>query len=114
MKRVIVWVFILVLATVSMLVADEQNRGAVTLELYGGKTGKVPFPHHDHQKALKDDCQTCHAVFPQKSGAIDELKASGDLAKKHVMNKQCIKCHKAKKKSGEKGGPTSCKKCHLK
>lgn len=114
MKRVCVWVIFLGLTTVSILVAGELNRGAATLELYGGKTGKVPFPHHDHQQALKDDCQVCHAVFPQKPGAIEELKASGDLAKKFVMNKQCIKCHKAQKKAGEKGGPTSCKKCHQK
>jgi hypothetical protein len=107
-------VIILGLVTVLPLIAGEQNRGAATMALFGGKTGKVPFPHHDHQKALNDDCQACHAAFPQKAGAIEELKASGDLAKKFVMNKQCVKCHKAMKKAGKKSGPTSCKKCHQK
>ena len=114
MKKVVFWVIILGLATASLLLASDQDRGAATLELYGGKTGKVIFPHHDHQKALEDNCQICHSAFPQKAGAIEELKASGDLAKKFVMNKQCVKCHKEKKKAGEKGGPTSCKKCHNK
>ena len=114
MKSVFIWGVVLGLLFVSMPAADEQNRGAETLVMHGGETGNVSFPHHTHQKALKDDCQACHAVFPQKAGAIEALKTSGDLAKKFVMNKQCIKCHKEKKKAGEKGGPTSCKQCHQK
>ena len=30
------------------------------------------------------------------------------------MNKICIKCHKLKKKAGEKAGPTKCSQCHVK
>ncbi len=90
-----------------------QNKGPATIELDGGKRGKVVFPHRRHQQNL-DDCQRCHAVFPQEPGAIDQLKARGELKKKYVMNKLCVKCHKAEKKAGRKGGPTKCAKCHIK
>jgi len=90
-----------------------QDKGAEYIELAGGKRGKVPFPHHQHQARL-DDCQICHAVFPQKSGSIKKLQADGKLKKKHVMNKLCTKCHKEKKRAGQKSGPTSCKQCHIK
>jgi hypothetical protein len=90
-----------------------QDKGAEYIELAGGKRGRVPFPHHQHQVRL-DDCQICHAVFPQKTGSIKKLQAEGKLKKKHVMNKLCTKCHKQKKKAGQKSGPTKCKKCHIK
>jgi hypothetical protein len=90
-----------------------QNKGAENIELEGGKRGKVPFPHRQHQAQL-EDCKICHSVFPQKAGSIKALKAEGKLKKKHVMNKLCTKCHKQKKKAGQKSGPTTCKKCHIK
>ncbi|MDM8526531.1 cytochrome c3 family protein [Desulfococcaceae bacterium HSG8] len=91
----------------------EQNKGAEDMELFGGKQGNIPFPHHIHQKALKD-CKICHDVFSQAPGSIEKLKAEGKMRKKQVMNKQCIACHKGKKKAKEKTGPTSCSKCHKK
>ncbi len=97
-------------AAVSMAV---ENQGAEKLELFGGKRGKVPFPHHQHQKNL-GDCQICHSVFPQETGAIEKLKAEGSLKKKYVMNKLCTKCHREKKRAGQPSGPTTCTKCHIK
>ena len=90
-----------------------ENEGAENIELFGGKRGKVPFPHRLHQKNL-GDCQICHSVFPQETGAIEELKSAGTLKKKYVMNKLCTKCHKQNKRAGQPSGPTSCKKCHIK
>ena len=90
-----------------------QNKGAENIEINGGKRGNVPFPHRQHQARLSD-CQICHTVFPQKAGSIAELKAEGKLKKKYVMNKLCTKCHKEKKRAGQKSGPTSCTKCHIK
>lgn len=90
-----------------------ENQGAENIELDGGKRGKVFFPHRQHQKNLVD-CQICHSIFPQEAGAIQRLKAQGTLKKKYVMNKLCTKCHKAKKKTGQRSGPTKCKKCHIK
>ena len=96
------------------LSAAVENKGAKDIELDGGKQGQVPFPHHRHQTVL-EDCNICHSVFPQEKGAIKRLKAEGQLKKKSdVMNKQCTKCHKAKKKAGEKTGPVTCKACHVK
>ena len=90
-----------------------QAQGRKEISLYGGKSGNVLFPHHTHQTIVQD-CQVCHVDFAQKEGALDLAKKSGDLKKKQVMNKTCLKCHRALKKAGEKSGPTSCKKCHTK
>jgi hypothetical protein len=125
---------------VALCIAD-QDKGAQDIEIAGGKRGDVQFPHRRHQEKLEDcnichsvfeqksgsikelkaqhqekleDCNICHSVFEQKSGSIKELKAQRKLKPKHVMNKLCTKCHKAKKRAGEKTGPTTCKKCHIK
>ncbi len=98
------------IATMALAV---ENKGAATMELEGGKRGKVPFPHHQHQNKLVD-CKICHDAFPQEKGSIEKLKKAGKLKPKHVMNKQCTKCHKEKKRAGEKSGPITCKQCHIK
>ena len=91
----------------------NQNKGAENIKIDGGKKGKVPFPHRQHQERLVD-CKICHAIFPQNPGSIKKLKAQGKLKKKYVMNKLCTKCHKETKKTGRKSGPTRCSKCHIK
>ena len=91
---------------------QTENRGAPQMILEGGNTGPVSFPHLAHQEAL-GDCSACHDLFPQEDGAIERLKASGELKQKQVMNKQCTKCHKQFKKEGKKTGPTTCKSCHV-
>ena len=92
---------------------ENEKKGAANIEIDGGKKGKVPFPHRQHQERLVD-CKICHSVFPQKPGSIKKLKAQGELKKKYVMNKLCTKCHKNEKKAGRKSGPTKCSKCHVK
>jgi hypothetical protein len=93
--------------------AQPQNPGAAEIILEGGTSGNVTFPHQRHQQKLTD-CNICHSAFPQKAGAIEELKAQGKLAKKQIMNEQCTKCHKEKQRAGEKTGPTTCTTCHVK
>ena len=109
--------FVSIAALIGSAVAADtlatQNKGAENIEMYGGKRGPVPFPHHQHQAQL-GDCQICHSVFPQKIGGIVELKAEGKLKKKYVMNKLCTKCHRETKRAGRKSGPTTCTKCHIK
>jgi hypothetical protein len=92
---------------------NDQNKGARSIEIDGGKRGKVLFPHHQHQENLAD-CTICHSVFPQKPGSIEELKAQGKLKKKYVMNMLCTKCHKEMKLAGRKTGPLTCSTCHTK
>lgn len=92
---------------------QTQNQGAAEIVLDGGPTGNVSFPHRRHQENLVD-CAVCHSAYPQKAGSIEELKAQGKLAKKEIMNTQCTKCHKEKKRAGEKAGPTTCTSCHIK
>jgi hypothetical protein len=58
------------------------NQGAEQIGLNGGSGGKVAFPHRRHQTKL-GDCNICHQLFPQTPGAIDAMKASGQLAKKN-------------------------------
>jgi hypothetical protein len=100
-------------AAIALSGTSVENKGAAEMMLPGGTRGPVPFPHHQHQDNLVD-CQICHSLYPQKAGIIEELKAAGTLKKKQVMNKQCTKCHKQKKKEGVKSGPTTCAKCHIK
>jgi hypothetical protein len=93
--------------------AQSQDKGVAEIVLSGGISGPVHFPHQRHQERL-GDCTICHAAYPQKAGAIETLKAEGKLAKKEIMDTQCTKCHKEKKRAGEKAGPTTCTTCHIK
>lgn len=97
----------------AVVVLAVENKGAKEISLFGGKSGNVLFPHHRHQEVI-GDCKPCHDLFPQQAGIIRQLKAEGKLEKKHIMNKLCTKCHKQKKKAGEKSGPVTCKSCHIK
>ena len=99
--------------SVALSNAPVENKGAAEMKLPGGNRGPVPFPHHVHQNKLLD-CKICHSLYPQEPGIIEKLKAQGKLEKKQVMNKQCTKCHRQKKKEGIKTGPVTCKQCHIK
>lgn len=96
---------------ISAVVYAVENKGSAQIDIFGGSRGKVPFPHHAHQSRI-GDCNVCHASFPQEPDALAKYKDSGQLKKKEVMNKQCIKCHKAEKAAGNPSGPTTCSKCH--
>lgn len=109
------WVLVALLGLgllVSAGTVGSANNGAEEMLIEGGSRGKVPFPHRTHQAVLVD-CNKCHDLFPQESGAISRLKKAGDLKKKQIMNTSCVKCHKAMKKGGAKAGPTTCSKCHV-
>jgi hypothetical protein len=84
-----------------------ENQGAANIVLEGGKTGKVPFPHGQHQIAI-EDCRVCHNIFPQTQGSIQLLKEEDKLRKKQVMN-HCTGCHRKKKQAGDKTGPVTCR-----
>ena len=106
-------ILVIGMLVISFLAFAEEDRGADQISLFGGTRGEVPFPHYLHQNKL-EDCKICHDTFPQESGAIEKMKADGQLKKKHVMNKLCTKCHREKKSAGEKTGPITCKQCHIK
>ena len=103
---IVISVFI---STISLAV---ENKGAEKIQIDGGSRGAVPFMHHAHQERL-GDCNICHTMFPQEPQSLARLKGNGQLKSKDVMNKLCIKCHKAEKKAGNKAGPTTCSKCHI-
>ena len=113
LKVALISICIVIAASSVAFSVVDKNKGAANIEIDGGKKGKVPFPHRQHQERLVD-CKICHSVFPKKPGSIKELKAQGKLKKKYVMNKLCTKCHKEIKKAGRKTGPTKCSKCHIK
>ena len=110
--RTIMVILVLIIFSCAVAIAT-QNHGEEAIKLDGGSRGAIDFPHHQHHNVIKD-CNTCHAVFPQTAGSIKDLKTKGELKKKQVMNKTCLKCHKAMKKAGEKTGPTKCSACHVK
>ena len=97
----------------SVAMAAASNRGPDHIDIFGGRSGNVPFPHAQHQDRIKD-CNVCHSVFPQETEAIKKLKEKGTLKPKKVMNLQCIKCHKQEKKAGKPHGPVTCNTCHVK
>lgn len=88
-----------------------ENKGAEKIIISGGKRGDVSFPHRRHQDTLKD-CNVCHVLFPQLPRSIHTQKEAGKLTNKQVMNKLCVKCHRAKRQAGDPSGPTSCNACH--
>ena len=97
------------LIPVSGIMAQDAGRPELTLN--GGSKGPVFFKHQLHQ-AVVEDCAVCHKDFEKTPGALDEAKKTGALKAKQVMNKTCLACHRAKRKAGEKSGPTSCRACH--
>ena len=97
----------------SVAMATAVNRGPDKIDIFGGQSGNVSFPHAQHQDRIKD-CNVCHSVFPQETGAIKNMKEQGAIKPKKVMNLQCIKCHKQEKKAGKPYGPVTCKTCHVK
>ena len=101
------------IVSLSMAATHAANRGPDRIDIFGGRSGNVPFPHAQHQDRIKD-CNVCHSVFPQETAAIKKMKEEGMLKPKKVMNLQCIKCHKAEKKTGKPHGPVTCKTCHVK
>ena len=107
--KTIASVIIVVLFAAAICIA-EQNRGSAKITIDGGGFRNVIFPHHAHQKVI-EECNTCHSLFPQSPHAIADLKTSGKLEKKQVMNK-CRKCHREMEKAGEKTGPIKCSGCH--
>jgi len=113
MKIKTMFVLIMTILFITTLGIAVENRGDQNKELFGGDRGKVSFPHRLHQDKL-GGCNDCHSVFPKERGAIESMKKKGSLKPKEVMNKVCIKCHKAKKQAGEKAGPLTCSKCHVK
>ena len=111
--RTIMVILLLIIFSGVIAIATQDHVGEEKIKLDGGKRGMIDFPHHQHHSVIKD-CNTCHDVFPQTAGSIKDLKTKGELKKKQVMNKTCLKCHKAMKKAGEKTGPTKCSACHVK
>ena len=115
MSRHIVMITLVTALIVSLSLAAPHaaSRGPDRIDIFGGRSGNVPFPHAQHQDRIKD-CNVCHSVFPQEAEAIKKMKEKGALKPKKVMNLQCIKCHKAEKKTGKPHGPVTCKTCHIK
>lgn len=114
MKRTY-WVMTVVamFAIFTAAAAGAVATGPEEILIYGGVSGKVHFPHAQHQHRI-GDCNVCHEVFPQKADAIKTLKEEGKLKPKKVMNLQCIKCHKQEKRAGKPHGPLTCNQCHVK
>jgi len=112
-SKMFFFIVLIIVFFVVGIAAAEQNKAAENMNLDGGRRGAVNFPHKLHQAAISD-CNACHSVFPKAAGAIKDLKEKKELKSKQVMNKTCLKCHKARKKAGEKTGPTKCSACHVK
>ena len=113
MKTRLILVSIILAFFSTATIIGAANQGAENITIFGGSRGEVPFPHLAHQERL-EDCNTCHASFPQEPDGLKKMKMAGKLKPKQVMNKQCVKCHKDQKKAGNPTGPTTCSTCHVK
>ena len=109
--------------------AADVPKEPILLEKLTGtdKYEQVMFDHTGHA-AL--DCTACHHTWdgasPIKSCSAEGCHTNTDVKVKkgveslyaayHSRNKEklysCVGCHAAKKKAGEKTGPTVCNKCH--
>jgi len=96
-------IFFVILIISFVAIASESPE---KIKIKGGFMGKVIFPHKIHEN-ITDNCQKCHAIFPQKMGGIQALKDNKTLNKKYVMKEICILCHKS-----NNSGPTMCYGCH--
>lgn len=83
-----------------------------------------------HSKHTTIDCTTCHhnayEILAIKSCLVESCHFNTDVkkgtesfyaafhSKSDKYNISCLDCHWSLKKEGKKGGPTSCKDCHLK
>lgn len=90
MKRSIIALIALATFTGTAFAADVIELPA--------SSGKVTFPHKEHQEMLKD-CKKCHENGAGKIAALG----------KDWAHKTCKGCHTESKK-----GPTGCKDCHKK
>ncbi|MDY0269901.1 cytochrome c3 family protein [Trichloromonas sp.] len=88
MKKLLVVAMLAAFAAAPAFAADVYT--------YDSKTGVVTFDHKGHGEKL--GCEACHKGEPAK------IEVTKDSAHKDV----CKNCHK------EKGGPTTCKDCHVK
>lgn len=111
MKKIVILSMVICLGVAVLSIAE--NMGAENMTLDGGSRGKVPFPHKAHQTGMKGDCNACHDIFGKKTGAINNLKSKKELTPKQVMNKKCIKCHRANRAEGKSTGPITCSSCHV-
>jgi ribosomal protein L40E len=96
-------IFFIILIISYVAIASEPPE---KINIKGGFMGKIVFSHKLHEN-ISDNCKKCHAIFPQKMGAIQSLKENKTLNKKYVMKEICISCH-----ASNYSGPTMCYGCH--
>lgn len=113
MKKAVICVFVVCAFLMGSVAFSDQSKGVKSvIELTAGNKGNVTFPHEKHHKVVPD-CQTCHAMYPQKTNGISNDIKAGKLQKKQAMG-HCLSCHRANKAENKKSGPTSCNECHKK
>jgi len=113
MKRTVIGVLAVCAVLLGNQAFSEQGKDIkAVIELPAGNKGDVTFPHVKHHKVVPD-CQTCHAMYPQKTSGISNDIKAGKLKKKQAMG-HCLSCHRANKAENKKSGPTSCNECHKK
>lgn len=133
MKKILVVLFVVAIATVLTGVAQAQEKaapGTVVLNSLKPALGGVKYPHAVHSKMAGTPCTTCHhASKPEKAyPAKVAHEACGDCHTKpavapmktvnpfHVAMAKgglCIDCHIKQNAAGKKA-PTKCMECHKK
>jgi hypothetical protein len=114
MKRILMCLVAGIFCFTGFLYAQDtaSGKGAEIITFEKIKMNQVIFPHHLHQKALENNCNACHDMFPKQPGIIRELITQEKLKHQQVMNDKCIACHKTNVAAGKKAGPVKCTECH--
>jgi len=115
MRNTLMWLIVGIFCFTGFLYAHETTaeNGADVIIFKKIRMNPVKFPHHLHQKALENNCNACHDLFPKQPGIIRKLIHEKKLQHQQVMNSKCLACHKSKAAEGKKAGPTKCTECHV-
>lgn len=108
-KRYLLLLIVIIYSSITIAASVGPDK----IIIPGKKRGPVILDHRKHQE-ITSTCLKCHAHFPKETNGLKGAIKKGDIKKKFVMNKVCIKCHRSLKKAGKDHGPTACNKCHVK
>jgi hypothetical protein len=104
--------------------AEKQRADIIeidSLKVFGKlERPSVTYLHNAHTDAVEKkgkDCTVCHLMDTEKNRLSSKYMRLEDTSKKAVMDiyhTNCIECHNATRRAGEKSGPVECGNCHRK
>ncbi len=89
----------------------SEKKAPSALCIIKNTKGDVVFSHEKHKDA-EGGCASCHGMYAEKAGVVEEMKKTGKMKSKAVMI-SCRECHGSLMADDKKTGPTAdCSGCH--